>query len=234
MIRAVLTDIEGTTSSLSFVKDVLFPYARAAMSDFIAARGGDPAVIDILNEVRALEENPGLTDDNVAAVLVEWIDLDRKVTPLKTIQGMIWRAGYESGAITGHIYDDAADALRRWHAAGVKLYVYSSGSVAAQKLLFAHTAFGDLTPLFSGYFDTVTGPKLEAASYGKIAQAIGMNPAEILFLSDNTAEIDAARGAGMATMVLNRPQDLNAPPEKLAGYEWAADFTKISIKENAA
>lgn len=196
MTKAILTDIEGTTSSISFVADVLFPYARERMADYVSAHPAETA--PILAEVAAIE--PG----DPVSTLIRWIDEDRKITPLKTIQGMIWEGGFKSGAFVSHFYPDAVEGLRRWHAEGLKLYVYSSGSVAAQKLLFGHTEFGDLTPMFSGWFDTVTGGKREAESYAKIAAAIGLAPGDILFLSDVQAEIDAARAAGMQALLIAR------------------------------
>lgn len=196
MPGAILTDIEGTTSSIAFVAETLFPYARERLPAFVAAH--PEATGPILAEVAATE--PG----DPVATLTRWIDEDRKATPLKTLQGMIWEDGYREGAFTGHIYDDAALALRRWHEAGIALYVFSSGSIAAQKLLFGHSDAGDLGPLFSGYFDTVTGPKREAASYTAIAGAIGLDPADILFLSDTPQEIAAARAAGMLALLIDR------------------------------
>lgn len=203
MIRAVLTDIEGTTSSLSFVKDVLFPYARAHLSDFVRAHARDPEVAKLLDDARRAAGEP-LENEALVAHLIRWIDEDLKVTPLKALQGLIWEAGYQRGDFTGHIYLDAVQALRAWHARGLRLYVFSSGSVKAQKLLFAHTDHGDLTPLFTGYFDTVTGPKRESQAYQHIAQTIGLPPAEILFLSDIPEELDAARTVGMQTCLLAR------------------------------
>jgi enolase-phosphatase E1 len=196
MPRAILTDIEGTTSSIAFVAETLFPYARARLPAFVAAHPGEAA--PILAEVAAIE--PG----DPVATLTRWIDEDRKATPLKTLQGMIWADGYREGAFTGHIYPDAVAALRRWRDAGIALYVFSSGSVAAQKLLFGHSDAGDLTPLFSGYFDTTTGPKREAASYHAIADAIGLASDEILFLSDTPQEIAAAREAGLSALLIDR------------------------------
>jgi enolase-phosphatase E1 len=193
---AILTDIEGTTSSIAFVTDVLFPYAKTHLADFVA-RNPDRAA-PILADVAAAE--PG----DPVETLLRWIDADSKATPLKALQGMIWAEGYAGGSLTGHVYPDAAAALRRWHAAGIPLYVYSSGSVEAQKLIFGHSNEGDLTPLFSGYFDTTTGPKREAASYAAIARAVGLPPSGILFLSDAPAEIDAARAAGMRALHVDR------------------------------
>ncbi len=195
-IRAILTDIEGTTSSISFVTDVLFPYARARLASYCAAHAVE--VAPILAEVQAIE--PG----DPIATMQRWIDEDRKITPLKTLQGMIWDGGFRDGAFKGHVYPDAAAALKRWYAAGLKLYVFSSGSVAAQKLIFGFSEAGDLTPLFSGYFDTTTGPKREAVAYTRIAEAIGLPPSDILFLSDIDAETEAARAAGMGALLIDR------------------------------
>jgi enolase-phosphatase E1 len=211
-MRAVLTDIEGTTSSLSFVKDVLFPYARRHLKDFVRSHAEDPAVRAVLDDVRARENALGLDAEGVVAILDQWMSEDRKITPLKALQGMIWKSGYESRELLGHVYDDAVAHLGAWHAQGVPLYVYSSGSVEAQRLLFGHTKFGDLTELFSGFFDTTVGAKLDAASYRVIAAHVALPPGDILFLSDNVAELDAARLAGMGTTWLDRsPGRSDAP-----------------------
>jgi enolase-phosphatase E1 len=195
-VKAILTDIEGTTSSIAFVAETLFPYARARLADYVAAHPVETA--PILAEIAAAE--PG----DPIATLRRWIDEDRKATPLKLLQGMIWADGYASGDFTGHVYADAVAGLRRWHQAGVKLYVFSSGSVGAQKLLFGHSDAGDLTPLFTGYFDTTTGPKREAESYAKIAAAIGVEAEAVLFLSDTPQEVAAARAAGLAARLIDR------------------------------
>lgn len=194
--RAVLTDIEGTTSSIAFVTETLFPYSRAHLARFCAENA--EAVAPLLAEVEIYEAG------DPVATLLRWIDEDRKLTPLKTLQGMIWAEGYADGSLSGHVYPDAADALRRWHADGIALYVYSSGSVASQKLIFGHSNEGDLTPLFSGWFDTTIGAKKDADSYKRIAAAIGVPPGQILFLSDNMIEIDAARAANMDAIHIDR------------------------------
>lgn len=221
MIKAILTDIEGTTSSLSFVKDVLFPYARERMADFVRAHGQESAVRKLLDEVKQL--SGAANDADATRQLMRWIDEDKKVTPLKALQGMIWEEGYRQGHFKGHVYEDAARKLKEWHAQGVKLYVFSSGSVQAQKLLFAHTDYGDLTPLFSGYFDTTVGNKREAASYKAIADAIGLSPNEILFLSDIKEELDAAGGTGMHVLWLIREGALTAEtiPRQVANFDAA-------------
>ena len=227
--RIILTDIEGTTSSISFVKNVLFPYARAALPGFVAAHGQEPAVRRWLDAV-ATEIAAGTCDD---AVIVEtlqgWIDADRKHTALKALQGMIWEAGYRNGDYTAHLYPEVADVLRRWHAAGLPLYVYSSGSVAAQKLFFGFSDAGDLCGLFAGYFDTEIGGKREADSYRRITAALGVAPAQILFLSDVVQELDAAREAGLDTVLLDRLDDYPIPRsgEAANGHTRVTDFTQI-------
>lgn len=225
MIRAVVTDIEGTTSSLSFVKEVLFPYARRHIGRFVREHAGETQVAALLGEARREMGDPSADLETVIAQLIDWIDKDRKATPLKGLQGLIWEAGYEAGDFTGHVYEDAVTALRAWHARGLRLYVYSSGSVYAQKLLFAHTAFGDLTPLFSGYFDTRTGAKVETPSYQRIAGQIGLAPDAILFLSDIEAELNAARAAGMQTCQLVREGAL----DPRAGHQQVREFAEIAL-----
>ncbi len=221
MIKAILTDIEGTTSSISFVKDVLFPYAREHMEDYVTANLDDPAVRQALDDVDN-EVGRLLNVDQAIAQLVAWIDEDRKITPLKALQGLIWEAGYQDGDFHGHVYPDAAEQLRNWQASGIDLYIYSSGSVHAQKLLFGHTAYGDLTPLFSDYFDTRIGAKPQADSYRRIQEKIGLPADEILFLSDAIAELDAARAAGMQTTQLVR--DGQATP---TSHPVAKDFNEV-------
>lgn len=215
MIRAVLTDIEGTTSSLSFVKDVLFPYSRARLPEFVRAHARESEVRRLLDDARR-EAGADLDDEQLIALLLRWIDEDRKITPLKALQGLIWEAGYRDGELTGHVHEDAHDLLRQWHARGLRLYVFSSGSIKAQQLLFAHTHKGDLTRLFAGYFDTTTGPKRDPQAYQRIAEAIGMAPQEILFLSDIKEELDAARQAGMKTYWLVRSGDTVAGEHPVA------------------
>src|SRR5690606_20779645 len=206
MTRAILTDIEGTASSISFVRDVLFPYARRALPGFVKARGHEPAVRKWLDMV-ATEMGGMCQDAMIAEVMQGWIDEDRKHTALTALQGMIWADGYQSADFSAHIYPDAADGLRQWHADGMPLYVYSSGSVPAQRLFFGHSDAGDLTGLFSGWFDTQIGGKREVDSYRRIAEAIELPASEVLFLSDVVEELDAAREAGMETVLVDRRED---------------------------
>jgi enolase-phosphatase E1 len=228
MIRAIVTDIEGTTSSLSFVKDVLFPYARQRIGDYVHEHAAQPAVRAQLDAVTTAVGHP-LTDNAAIAQLVQWIDEDRKITPLKALQGMIWEAGYRNGDFQGHVYDDAVRQLREWKDLGLALYVFSSGSVHAQKLLFGYSTFGDLTPLFTGYFDTTIGSKRETGAYRHIAQTIGIPASEVLFLSDTREELDAAQAAGLHTCWLVRNGALPANPS----HPVARDFSEIAMQRES-
>lgn len=226
-IRAVLTDIEGTTTSIAFVHDVLFPYAKAALGPFLRAHAEDPAVAEQIAAVRTETGEPDLGLEGVIAVLERWIAEDRKATPLKALQGHVWVNGYESGAYTGHVYGDAVAALRGWKSEGLTLAVYSSGSVKAQKLLFGHSDAGDLTPLFSAHFDTTTGHKREAASYATIATGLGLAPEQVVFLSDVVEELDAAREAGMETVQVVRTHDGTKP--NVRGHRMVDDLETLRL-----
>lgn len=208
MIRVILTDIEGTTSSISFVHDVLFPYAVEHLPGFIREHGDNPEVSEQLDLVA---EESG-ADRNDAGALIEtlqgWIREDRKATPLKALQGMVWEQGYQQGELKGHIYEDSAQYLQHWHDRGLRLYVYSSGSVKAQKLIFGFTTAGDFTPFFSGYFDTRIGGKKEPEAYLNILGELGVEARTVLFLSDVEAELKAAEAAGMETAWLIRDGEL--------------------------
>jgi enolase-phosphatase E1 len=208
MIKAIITDIEGTTSSLAFVKDVLFPYARAHLAEFVRQHAADEAVKALLADTAALVGAP-LTTDALIAQLLAWLDADKKITPLKSLQGLIWEAGYQRGDFHGHVYADAAERLQAWKKQGLDLYVYSSGSVHAQKLLFAHTPYGDLTPLFSGYFDTHIGGKREPQAYQAIVAQVQLPPDNLLFLSDIEEELAAAKAVGFNTVWLVREGELD-------------------------
>ena len=208
---AIITDIEGTTTPIAFVHRVLFPYARERMASFV--QSGHPLLADV--------PEPKLE------TLLGWMDRDEKITALKTIQGLLWDEGYRTGALTAEVYDDVPPALRRWARAGLRLFVYSSGSVPAQKLLFGHTKAGDLTSLFQAYFDTRVGPKRAAASYAAIAKGIGLPVIEFLFLSDVEAELDAATASGLQTCQLVRAEDGTAASTR---HATAADFAEVAQK----
>lgn len=212
-IRAIVTDIEGTTSSIDFVREVLFPYARKRLPAFVETHGDKPEVQHWLHEAAREAGLVEATRQDIIGLLLKWIDQDRKSTALKALQGMIWKDGYEAGDYRAHIYPEVAARLRDWRADGLRLYVYSSGSVPAQKLFFRHSEAGDLGALFAGYFDTETGPKRETESYRRIADAIGEQPRHLLFLSDIVEELDAAQAAGFHTGWLVRaPQALPDTP----------------------
>jgi enolase-phosphatase E1 len=225
---AVVTDIEGTTGSIAFVHDVLFPYAQAHLAAFVAERGAQPEVAAVLRDAAVAAGEPDAGPGRVVEVLRAWIEADRKITPLKTLQGLIWADGYARGELRGHVYPDAAAGLRRWHAAGFPLYVYSSGSIAAQQLLFGHSEAGDLRPLFSGYFDTTIGAKSDATAYAAIARTIATSPEHILFLSDREAELDAAHAAGWQSGCLARPAD--APAGAMSAHPTFTSFDEIEVQ----
>lgn len=223
-IRAVLTDIEGTTTDIRFVHDVLFPYAKNHMDRFVRANAEQPEVEKQLIEVAKIAgcENDNL--DKISEALQQWMKKDLKLTPLKTLQGMLWKTGYEQGDFKGHIYPDASLALSQWHQQGLQLAVYSSGSVQAQKLLYANSTAGDLTPLFSGYFDTTTGPKRLQESYQSISNELSAQASSILFLSDIVEELDAAKAAGLQTCQLVRDDDMQT-----GQHPTAESFNQIEI-----
>ncbi|MEH6365879.1 MAG: acireductone synthase [Pseudomonas marincola] len=222
-VKAILTDIEGTTSAVSFVFDVLFPYAVEHLPAFVLEHADEPQVAQLLDAVREDSAEPEADTIRVIEILLQWIADDRKATPLKALQGMIWQQGYANGQLKGHVYPDAVEALKRWNQQGYALYVYSSGSIQAQKLIFGCSEAGDLSPLFSGYFDTTSGPKREVGSYQRIAEAIGLPADAIVFLSDVVEELDAAQQAGMQTIGLVREGG------ELAGHECVASFALINL-----
>ncbi|MDO6564320.1 acireductone synthase [Amphritea sp. 1_MG-2023] len=205
-IKAILTDIEGTTTDINFVHKVLFPYAYEHLPDYLRCHANDEAVQAILADAREVLGQADADVETLISAFLNWIEQDKKVTALKNLQGLIWVNGYENQDFTGHLYADAYEYLQRWQQQGLALYVFSSGSVKAQKLLFGHSDFGDLTPLFSGYYDTHIGHKREASAYRKIADDIGLPASEILFLSDIVEELEAAREAGLATVLLARDE----------------------------
>jgi enolase-phosphatase E1 len=206
-IKYILTDIEGTTTSVSFVYDTLFPYFRENIQA-IKLHLDNPEVIHALEETTNLAielDNKKITTlDEQLETLYQWSVEDRKITPLKTLQGIIWKAGYENGSIKGHVYSDVKASLEKWKTSGIQLGVFSSGSIAAQKLIFGYSEAGDLTPNFSHYFDTTTGGKREVETYTKISKNLDINPSEILFLSDIREELEAADMAGFQTIQLVR------------------------------
>lgn len=214
-LRAILLDIEGTTTPIAFVHDVLFSYARDHVREFLY-KNSAAEDIALLREEHAVDvsDAPLLSNETESiAAYVEWlIKLDRKSTALKSLQGKIWRQGYENGSLKSQVFADVAPAFERWRDRGLSIGIFSSGSVLAQQLLFAHTEVGDLTHFIDSYFDTNVGKKGEAESYRKIAEAMGIETQQILFISDVTAELDAANQAGMKTLLSIRPGNSEQPP----------------------
>ena len=224
-IRYILTDIEGTTTSISFVKDVLFPYSYDHMRQWILEHGQEERVIKALERVKkTILDELGLeiNDDQAIEKLRLWIQEDRKQPDLKAIQGWMWADGYKNGYYVSHVYPDVKPALERWKNSGLRLGVYSSGSVEAQKLLFGHTTKGNLLSFFSDFFDTRVGEKKSKNSYAQIASQLRLNPQEILFLSDIPEELDAAKSAGMQVTHLVRPGT-----EPVPRFPSAQDFASI-------
>jgi enolase-phosphatase E1 len=205
-VRAILLDVEGTVAPISFVHEVLFPYARSHLETYLRRHWNDPAVA----AARAmLHESAGdFSEQSLAslkAVLVALMDADVKSTGLKQLQGLIWEEGYRAGHFQSPVFPDVPSALARWKQAGLTVAIYSSGSMAAQKVFFQHTGNGDLTPYLSAFFDTTTGPKRSASSYKAIASALGTPPAGVLFISDIAEELEAASAAGMRGLIAVRP-----------------------------
>ena len=207
-MQFILTDIEGTTTDINFVHKILFPYSFENLPGFVRANLQDPAVAQALEQTRQtlLEEAlPAESTEDLINGLLSWITADRKHPALKLLQGLIWKLGYDSGGFKGHVYPDVVPALERWKQQGIPMGIYSSGSVAAQKLLFGHSEYGDLNGFFSQNFDTAVGHKREVVAYQNIATQLGLAPSEILFLSDIEEELDAAQAAGMQCLQLLRP-----------------------------
>lgn len=237
--NVVLLDIEGTTTPVSFVYEVLFPYAQQKVKNYVEQHWNDPELqrdIDILVEQAAVlseaaDEPKPLPEERsdveaFQSAVVEYIhwqmEHDKKTTPLKSIQGRIWRSGYEQGELKAPLFDDVEPALQAWRQREVPIYIYSSGSVEAQKLLFSHTSQGDLTNLLDGYYDTNTGHKKEPESYELIAEDIGVDPDQVLFITDNVDEADAATEAGCEVLLSVRPGNKTPPTH---------DFTTIESFE---
>ena len=236
--RAILLDIEGTTSSISYVFDVMFPYVRTHVADFLAENWESLDVQQALDQI-AQDTNGdrkqwiGQSQDPVAAAVTkvnELMDSDSKTTGLKDLQGQIWKSGFENGQLVGHLFDDVAPAIQNWKRQGKKVFIYSSGSAAAQKLYFGHSEAGDLLKDLDGHFDTTIGPKRDVASYEAIAAAIGIPGDQILFLSDVEAELDAALASGMNTALSVRPGNPHRSGNK---HPAISSFAEIESAETA-
>jgi enolase-phosphatase E1 len=247
--RGILLDIEGTTSSIAFVYEVMFPYVRKHLTFEVFANWLEKEYIEAFHLVaqdvgyesldhwlkahRLSRENPVRAAELICREVLRLMDADAKTTGLKTLQGLIWRGGFQSGELVAHVFDDVPPALAAWHAAGQDIRVYSSGSIEAQRLFFGHTVAGNLLPFFRGHYDTTLGPKKEPASYRKIAQQFGLAPQEVLFLSDAAAELDAAREAGLATALVVRPGN---PPAAASDppHPMIQSFAEIEVASDPA
>ena len=234
--QGILLDIEGTTSSVSFVYDVMFPFVRRELVAFLREHGNEPPVIVALEFTAkdlghaSLDEWREASGSDAAALAADvfgLMDGDVKATGLKQLQGLVWEAGFASGELKAHVYDDVPPALLAWNTAGADVRIYSSGSIQAQKLFFGHTIVGDLLSRFRGHYDTTTGPKKEATSYTQIAADFKLPPTEILFLSDVPAELDAARSAGTQTALVKRPGNAEVPSDH--GHSVIHSFAEIEF-----
>ena len=228
MISAVLFDIEGTIGDIAFVREILFPYSRTRVSTYLSAHWSSPDLALLIAGARELSGKPLASPEEATVQFHTWIDEDKKITPLKSLQGMIWRQGYVSGELKAHLYADAVDAMKLWHGQGKKLHIYSSGSVEAQLLYLRHSVAGDLTPLVSGYFDTLTGPKADPASYSRITQLIANPAASTVFFSDAPAETEAAASAGLNVFRIDRTHASGAV-DKTSVIPVAASFRDLLL-----
>jgi enolase-phosphatase E1 len=244
-VRGILLDIEGTTSSVSFVYDVMFPYVRKHLtfevltnwdeSDYIAAceaiarDAGHDSLAAWLKTHNLSRDNPLRAANVVCQEVIRQMDADVKATGLKQLQGLIWQSGFESGELKAHVYDDVPPALAAWNSAGKDVRIYSSGSIQAQKLFFGHTIAGNLLGQFRGHYDTTTGPKKEAESYHKITADFDLPSDEILFLSDILAELDAARAAGLQTALVVRPGNSSEEAADGRSHAQIASFSQLEI-----
>ena len=228
-VTGVLLDIEGTTSSISFVYDVMFPYVRRELDAYLESHWDDVdcrEACDLIATEGNLNAN-SLSAQAIGDEVIRLMDDDVKSTGLKQLQGLIWKAGFESGEMQAHLYEDVPPALIRWNADGRDVRIYSSGSVAAQRLFFGHTEYGDLLKHFGGHYDTTTGPKKESESYTKIAEQFAVPASEILFVSDVVAELDAAREADLQTCLCIRPGNQQVAPGH--GHAAVSNFAQLEF-----
>lgn len=243
--RGILLDIEGTTSSVSFVYDVMFPYVRKHLTFEVFANWLEPEYVEAFQAIardaghesleawlktqKLTRENPLRAAEVVCKEVTRLMDADVKATGLKLLQGLIWKSGFESGELKAHVYEDVPPALAAWNAAGKDVRIYSSGSVQAQKLFFGHSTAGNLLSEFKGHYDTTIGAKKEAESYRRIAAEFGLQPGEVLFLSDIVAELDAARGAGMQTGLCLRPGNAEGQTSAGAKHPEIGSFAEVQL-----
>jgi enolase-phosphatase E1 len=227
--KGILLDIEGTTSSVSFVYDVMFPFVRRELDAYLREHADSSELVQVANELGIVIDEPSARTAAIRAEVLRLMDGDVKSTGLKRLQGLIWESGFASGELLAHVYDDVPPALAAWVLDNRSVRIYSSGSIQAQKLFFAHTIAGNLLPLFSGHYDTTTGPKKEAASYVAIAYEFALPPGDILFLSDIVAELDAARTAGLKTALVVRPGNASGQQSSGLPHPQITSFAEIEL-----
>ncbi|KIO36938.1 MULTISPECIES: acireductone synthase [Shewanella] len=223
-IRAIVVDTAGTTTDLNFIQDTLFPYSSKALADFLEENQTNVLVDNCISDVKDIALEPDASLARVVEILQQWIAEDRKATPLKTLQGLIWKQGYAKGEFKGHIYPDFIDSVKDIKAQNLRLYSFSSGSVDAQKLLFSHSDGGDLTEYFDGHFDTRTGNKLFKQAYCNIINTISLAPKQVLFISDVLEELKAAEQAGMRVM-----QMVRETTQRTGDYPQITNFKELSL-----
>ena len=223
-IRALVVDTAGTTTDLAFIEEVLFPYSSDKLAEFLTANQDNVLVDNCISDVKEMALEPDADLQRIVEILKQWIAEDRKATPLKTLQGLIWKQGYDENAFTGHIYPDFIDALNQYKQNGIRIYSFSSGSVDAQKLLFSHSDGGDLTPLFHGHFDTRTGNKTYKQAYLNILNTISLSPKQVLFVSDRLEELKAADDAGLNVVYMKRTED-----QADLNYKTISTFNELKI-----
>lgn len=234
--HGVLLDIEGTTSSISFVYDEMFPYVRGTLVSYLSENWDSPALQSCCEKLAVdVDRDPqtwlaGTLEENqhaVAKAVIGLMDADIKATGLKELQGMIWKSGFHSGQLVAHLFDEVADCIRKWKADGRDVRIYSSGSIAAQKLFFGHSIAGDLLDQFNGHYDTTSGNKREAESYRTISEQFDCDPAQIVFISDVVEELAAAKEAGLQTVLSIRPGNKPVPEDH--GYLAVESFAELLI-----
>ena len=226
MIKVILVDIEGTISPISFVKDIMFPYSKDKLESYLKKNFDREEIKSIISEIERIEGRK-LTLEEVIQILKKWIDEDKKLTPLKELQGFIWEKGFKSGELKAPLFKDAYKKLNEWKKKGYKIYIYSSGSVKAQKLFFSHSEYGNILNLFNGHFDTKVGNKKEKNSYLKIAKELGVKPEEILFLSDSLDEVKAGKEAGLNVIKVSREGETDWIDN--LDIKQIRDFSEISV-----
>lgn len=224
-IRAIVVDTAGTTTDLEFIQQTLFPYSAKALTHFLTANQTNILVANCIRDVKAIALEPDASLTRVIEILQQWITEDKKATPLKTLQGLIWAEGYANGELTGHIFQDFIDEIVRIKQFNLRLYSFSSGSVEAQQQLFSHSDGGDLTIHFNGHFDTRTGNKLDKQAYCNIINTISLTPKQILFISDVVEELDAAEQAGMRTLQMVRPEQNS----RVTHHQQIHNFTELKL-----